>query len=171
MPHVLTSHLLAGGLGLVICDTFAKAGISHIFLVGRTISKLEDAKRILLANYPTLEVTAHVASMTNYSTMSDLIRGAGRIDILVNAAGTCHNVGLPSTLAPADIAVMFQTNTVGAYHAACTAIHEHAIRGDDNELKVINMTSTLSHTHIAHLSGYAASKAATNLLMFHHSIQ
>lgn len=140
-------------------------------MVGRTLTKLEDAKRVLLAKYPTLEITLHAVSVTDFPTMSTIIRAAGRIDILVNAAGVCHNVGLPSALAPADLVEMFQTNTVGAYHAACTVIHEHAIRGDEHELKVINLTSALSHTHIAHLSGYAASKAASNLLMLHLSMQ
>jgi len=140
-------------------------------MVGRTLSNLEKAKSNLLAKYPSLEIDVHAASVTDFSTMSAIIRATGKIDILVSAAGICHNVGLPSMLAPTELSEMFQTNTVGAYHTACTAIHQHASQGWDHELKVINMSSALSHSHIAHLSGYAASKAAANLLMLHLSMQ
>ncbi|KAL9036478.1 MAG: hypothetical protein Q9214_006115, partial [Letrouitia sp. 1 TL-2023] len=114
-----------------------------------------------------LEVIVYAASVIDNAAIQSIIRGTGKIDIVVSAAAICHTVTPPSTIAASEVSEILQTNTVGPFLVISTILHERAIHGWDHEVKVIYVSSALSHTHICHLSAYAASKAAMNLLCVH----
>lgn len=157
----------AGGIGSGICKAFAQAGIDRIIIIGRTLSTLTALKNELESDFPKLEVTVHAASVTDGAAMQSIIRATGKIDIVVSAAAICHQVKAPSTVPASELSEILQTNTVGPFLVMSTILHERAIQGWDHEVKIIYVSSALSHTHICHLSGYAASKAAMNLLCLH----
>ncbi|OCK90220.1 NAD(P)-binding protein [Cenococcum geophilum 1.58] len=161
----------AGGVGRGICKAFAQAGIDRITIVGRTLSTLNEVKSDLESKYPNVEVTVHAADVTDSAAMQSIIRATGKIDIVVSAAAICHQVTPTSTIAPSVLSEILQTNTVGPFQIISAILHERAIQGWDHEVKVIYISSALSHTHICHLSGYAASKAAMNLLVLHLNMQ
>lgn len=162
---------VAGGVGRGICKAFAQAGIDRITIVGRTLSTLNEVKSDLESKYPNVEVTVHAADVTDSAAMQSIIRATGKIDIVVSAAAICHQVTPTSTIAPSVLSEILQTNTVGPFQIISAILHERAIQGWDHEVKVIYISSALSHTHICHLSGYAASKAAMNLLVLHLNMQ
>ncbi|KAF2688364.1 NAD(P)-binding protein [Lentithecium fluviatile CBS 122367] len=161
----------AGGIGSAICQAFAQADIAHLVMIGRTQSTLDDAKADLLSKYPELKVTTHAASVTDTAMMTRIIRGTGKIDVLICAHAICHEVTRTSTIDPTELLKILETNTVGNFNIMSSVIHEHVLQGWNHEVKVINMSSALSYIHICHLSGYAASKAAMNLLVSHLSMQ
>ena len=163
--------LTAGGIGNGICKAFAQAGIDRIIVVGRTLSTLSAIKNELGSEFPKLEVTVHAASVTDAAAIQSIVRATGKIDIVVSAAAICHTATPPSTIGASELSEILQTNTVGPFLVITTILHERAIHGWDNEVKIIYVSSALSHTHICHLSGYAASKAAMNLLCLHLSME
>lgn len=136
-------------------------------IVARTLSSLTDLKTELESTYPTLEVTVHAASVTDAAVIQTIVRATGKIDIVVSAAAIAQYAKPPSTIPPSELSEILQTNTVGPFIVISTVLHERAIHGWDHDVKVIYVSSALSHTHICHLSGYAASKSAMNLLCLH----
>lgn len=157
----------AGGIGRGICKAFAQAGISRIIIIGRTPSTLTVIKNELETEFPKIDVTVHAASVTDSATTHSIIRATGKIDIVVSAAAICHTVTPPSTIAPSELSEILHTNTVGPFSVISAILHERAVQGWTHEVKVVYVSSALSHTHICHLSAYAASKAAMNLLCLH----
>jgi len=160
----------AGGVGKAVCKAFAQANIKRIIIVGRTLETLTQVKLDLEAVFPT-EVDVHAASVADAAAIQRIVRGSGQIDIVVSAAAICHLVKPTSTIDPAELSEILQTNTVGPFTLISTVLHERAIQGWENDLKVIYISSALSHIHISHLSGYAASKAAMNVLNTHLHVQ
>jgi len=128
-------------------------------------------KADLESKYPSVEVTVHAASVLDTAAIQRIVRSTGKIDFLVSAAAICHHVTSTSTVDPAVLSEILQTNTVGPFTVISSVLHERAIQGWDHDLKVIYISSALSHIHISHLSGYAASKAAMNLLNTHLHVQ
>lgn len=135
--------------------------------MGRTLSTLTASKTELESKFPKLEIIVHAASVTDEAAIQSIVRSSGKIDIVVSAAAICHTTTPPSTIGASELAEILQTNTVGPFLVISTILHERAIQGWNHEVKVIYVSSALSHTHICHLSGYAASKAAMNLLCLH----
>lgn len=132
---------------------------------------LEVIQSSLRSDYPEVEVTIHAASVLDTPEIQRIVRSAGKIDFVVSAAAICHPVSSTSTVDPEVLSEVLQTNTVGPFNVISTVLHERAIQGWDHELKVIFVSSALSHIHISHLSGYAASKSAMNTLMTHLHVQ
>ena len=135
------------------------------------MSTLAKLKSEMESEFPKLEIIVHAASVTDEAAIRSIVRSSGKIDIVVSAAAICHTTTPPSTIAASELSEILQTNTVGPFLVISTILHERSIRGWDHEVKVIYVSSALSHTHICHLSGYAASKAAMNLLCLHLSIE
>lgn len=162
---------VAGGVGRGICKAFAQAGADRIIIIGRTLSSLNEVQSTLKSKYPNVEITIHAADVTDGAAMESIIRSTGRIDIVVSAAAICHQVTPTSTVAPSVLSEILQINTVGPFQIISKILHERAIQGWEHEVKVIYVSSALSHTHICHLSAYAASKAAMNLLVLHMNMQ
>jgi NAD(P)-dependent dehydrogenase (short-subunit alcohol dehydrogenase family) len=162
---------IAGKIGRGICNAFAQAGASRIIIVGRTLSSITDVKNDIESKYQNVTVSVYAANVTNTVAIQSIIRTVGRIDIVVSAAHISHRVTPTSTIDPAELSEMLQTNTVGPFTLFSSILHERAIQGWDHELKMILVSSALSHIHISHLSGYAASKAAINILISHLNIQ
>ena len=121
----------------------------------------------MASEFPKPEIIVHAASVTDEAAIRSIVRSSGKIDIVVSAAAICHTTTPPSTIAASELSEILQTNTVGPFLVISTILHERSIQGWDHEVKVIYVSSALSHTHICHLSGYAASKAAMNLLCLH----
>ena len=99
--------------------------------------------------------------------MQSIIRASGKIDLVISAAAIVNEVAPPSAIPASELSEILQTNTVGLFLVISLILHERAIRGWEHKVKVVHVSSALSHTHICRLSAYAASKAAMNLLCLH----
>ncbi|KAI9707019.1 MAG: putative secondary metabolism biosynthetic enzyme [Bogoriella megaspora] len=160
-----------GGIGRNVAKAFAQAGIDRIIILGRTLETLSQVKTEIESSHPQTEVEVYAADVTDNEAIKRIVHAVGKIDILVSAAAICHLTQPTSTVDPAELSEILQINTVGPFQIISAVLHERAIQGWDHELKVIYVSSALSHTHICHLSGYAASKAAMNLLVMHLNMQ
>ncbi|KAF2237160.1 NAD(P)-binding protein [Viridothelium virens] len=161
----------AGGVGRNICRAFAQAGIERIVIIGRTLTSLNEVKSELESAHPSTEIAVHAIDVTDVAALQSVVRETGKIDIVVSAAAICHPGTPTSTVEPATLSDILQTNTVGPFQVISEILHHRAIQGWNHELKVIYISTALSHIHVNHLSGYAASKAAMNLLLVHLNMQ
>ncbi|KAF4628138.1 hypothetical protein G7Y89_g10016 [Cudoniella acicularis] len=165
---------ITGGAGMIgrgICKAFAQAGVARMIIIGRTLLSLNEVKSDIESKYSNIEVSVHAADVTDNTVIQPIIRAAGKIDIVVSAAHISHRVTPTSTIDPSVLSEMLQTNTVGPFLVFSAILHERAIQGWDHEVKIIFVSSALSHIHISHLSGYSASKAAMNILVSHLNVQ
>jgi NAD(P)-dependent dehydrogenase (short-subunit alcohol dehydrogenase family) len=161
----------AGGIGRAMCKAFAQAGIQRIIIVSRTIATLEEVKTDLESQFPDVQIVIHAASVLDAVAIQRIVRYSGKIDFVISAAAICHPVTPTSTIEPSVLSEILQTNTVGPFSVISTILHERVIQGWDHDVKVMFISSALSHVHISHLSGYAASKAAMNVLNTHLHVQ
>ncbi|EGU76678.1 hypothetical protein FOXB_12819 [Fusarium oxysporum f. sp. conglutinans Fo5176] len=104
----------ATGVGYAIANAFAKAGARRIILVSRTVRSLENAKKSLSAQYPSLECLVFAASLTDYQKITDIVQQINDIDVLVHSA-VMVNEPIPVEQIPVSTAQeLFVTNVFGA---------------------------------------------------------
>ena len=147
-----------------MCNGFAEAGVSRIFIVARSIGPLAEVKDSLESRHKDLAVTTYATSVTDSARLAEIVKEVGRIDVFVSAAAYVHDAGPTSQLSVDQIAECFRVNAVAPFAIISAILRE---RDDNDDLKIIYISSALSHTHIPILSGYAASKAAFNHLIEH----
>jgi short-subunit dehydrogenase len=117
--HVLISGG-SSGIGLALAKEFVKRG-SHVTIVARTKSKLEDAVAEIskLSNSADQKINYVSADMTDYSAVLSCIakatQAAGPLDVLVANAGT----GVPGYFLEQDVSVFkkaMDTNYMSTVH-------------------------------------------------------
>lgn len=152
----------AGGIGSAICSAFAEAGFN--VAVGYASSK--EKATALAANLQPgshLAVSMPVADSRALTAAANLIlQQFGRIDVLVNCAGTTRFVAHDDLDALDDelIDLIFQTNVRGAI-ATVRAFHKLLATSDlPGGGVVVNISSTAGVTAMGSNVAYCASKAA-----------
>lgn len=143
------------GLGASAADSLADAG-AHVVLVARDQRSLDERAHALAArgaqvSCATGDVSAPGAAEAIVRTA---ISQAGRVDILVNAAGTITR-GSADVTTDAEFDRVMRANAFGLW-AMCRAAAAHMVSG----CAIVNVASTAGLVGMSERSAYAASKGA-----------
>jgi NAD(P)-dependent dehydrogenase (short-subunit alcohol dehydrogenase family) len=142
----------SSGIGRAAALSFAERG-ANVLITGRREAPLAETA----AGHPNIAyVVADVSRPDDIARTIDKVANLwGRIDVLVNNAGTGAILPLSDATA-SRIMEIFAVNVIGPSLLAQAALpHLQAAKGT-----IINISSTFGHKAAANLSHYAASKAA-----------
>jgi short-subunit dehydrogenase len=145
------------GLGLEISRVLVSKG-ARVAICARSSDQLSKAKAELRNRGG--DVISFTADITEKGQVQDLIQKViehyGRIDVLINNAGTIQ-VGPVENMTIADYEKAMQTNFFGPLYATY-AVLPHFI--NNKEGRIINITSIGGKVAVPHLLPYTASKFA-----------
>ncbi len=146
------------GLGLLLARLLLERG-ARVAIVARDEAELEKA-RLELTEHGSREVRAVRCDVTSAAQVTqavdEILRAFGRIDILVNDAGTIQ-VGPFESMQPSDFEKAMDTNFWGALHFV------RAVLGPMREAgggRILNVSSIGGVVAVPHLLPYVASKFA-----------
>lgn len=146
-----------GGIGLGMAVGLASAGAA-VAVAARNTTKSGDAVATLRdAGAEAAAVAVDVTDRTSVQAMvADVVDRFGRIDVLVNNAGTDAGAGAES-LTDDEWATVLDTNITGT-HLCSAAVHPHLCAAGGG--KIINIGSMMSLFGHGFAPAYAASKGA-----------
>lgn len=149
----------ARGIGLATARAFAEQG-AHVFMTGRSLGTLNDARAQLIAAVPGAQVSALALDVTNPDSVRDafqvLFKLTKKLDILVANAGVLDDALIGMVTTP-QIEHTFSTNTFGVLYCAQYASR---LMGRNKCGSIINMTSIMGTNGNIGQAVYAGSKAA-----------
>jgi NAD(P)-dependent dehydrogenase (short-subunit alcohol dehydrogenase family) len=143
------------GLGRALAAGLAREGFALI-IDARNAAALGEAAAELRAAGGT--VTAISGDITDPAHRDALLRAAGRLDVLINNAGTLGASPLPALAdyPPADLRAAFEANVIAPI--ALTQLMLPLLRASGGA--VLNITSDAAREAYAGWGGYGAAKAA-----------
>ena len=146
------------GIGEAIALRFAAEG-AKLILAARTAPELETVTEIVKARGGTAHfvVTDMTAPLEVASLVQKSIELFGRIDILVNAAGTYGPIGRVWEVDAREWATTFSSNLFGPF-LLCQLVLPHMIRAGKG--KIINFSGGGATSPLCRFSAYGVSKAA-----------
>ena len=149
------------GLGKSIALGFAQAGADVVAVSRRSEEVKKTAAEIRALGHETLEVTADVTSRGDLQRVIDsMVSEMGRIDILVNSAGTTKRV--PSLeMADQDWDRVLDTNLKGTWYACQLA---GRVMKEQGKGSIINISSLGGLVGNYEATAYCASKGAVVML-------
>ncbi|MFC4855185.1 SDR family oxidoreductase [Actinophytocola glycyrrhizae] len=143
------------GLGRAIALRLAAAG-HHVVVAGRT-------EEPLLATAADTGGTAIVTDVSSHDSVTALFAAVedrwGRLDLLVNNAGTFGAGGPVADVAPADWCAVVDTNLTGSFYCAQAAFRLMSTQ-DPRGGRIINNGSISAHSPRPHAVAYTATKHA-----------
>lgn len=155
----------AGGLGSAICLALAQAGASVVVGFHRSSQGAHDlAARLPLTSAPHVAMAAPVADSTALARLArDIDQRFGRLDVLVNCAGTTRFVPHADLDALDDALIdeIMTTNVRGPI-AIVRAMRGLLARQADG--LIVNISSIAAHSAMGSNIAYCASKAALDNL-------
>jgi len=145
------------GLGKAIAILLAQEGV-NIGITGRNEASLKSSTEELeglgvKAAYAAFDVSNEAEVKAGIDSLATELGG---VDILVNNAGI-GKMGTLETMSSADWQEVIQTNLFGVYYAAMAVYPYLKEKGEGD---IVNVASTAGLKGGAHMSAYAASKAA-----------
>ena len=150
MPNPVKVVLVTGGssgLGKAICEHLAKAGHA-VYGTSRMVDTGPDRYRML-----TMDLV-NEASVN--SAVAQVIKEAGRLDVVVNNAGLGIQ-GATEDLLPDQAMALFDTNVIGVHRVVRAALPQMRAQGSG---LIINVTSLAANFGLPYRGFYSASKAA-----------
>lgn len=155
--HGRTALITGGaqGLGAAIAERFLAEGFSRILLVDRNAEKLAEVAARLGSKVETLTGDLQDTGLPARA-VAQLVATAGRVDVLVNAAGNTSRCGLEDT-SLADFERLFQVNVQAPFFLMQEAAKPMLAQGQGT---IINVASMLAYGGPPNLATYSASKAA-----------
>ncbi|ROV92438.1 hypothetical protein VPNG_09577 [Cytospora leucostoma] len=148
------------GIGKHIAIYFARAGATSIVLVGRDAKTLEESKVSIETEFPKCRVLSVPTDVTDPEAVASLFQKAGKIDILINNAGSTGSIG---PLVSSDIQkwwMAHEINVRGTYLPTCEFLR--LLNGGPGI--VLNVSSRSSYVTAPGMSAYQISKSALNRL-------
>jgi NAD(P)-dependent dehydrogenase (short-subunit alcohol dehydrogenase family) len=147
------------GIGAATAHSFAVAGVSHIALLGGTLSTLTASAHSIITLYPSVQVNTYVTSITSFSQLEIAINAyaaeVGKIDILISNAGTLAAATSIASTTAETFTDTIGTNLIGSFFLI-KAFLPHAADG----ACVINVASSAAHMGIGPgFAGYCVAKA------------
>ena len=144
-------------MGKAIATLLAQEGV-NIGITGRNEASLKSSTEELeglgvKAAYAAFDVSNEAEVKAGIDSLATELGG---VDILVNNAGI-GKMGTLETMSSADWQEVIQTNLFGVYYAAMAVYPYLKEKGEGD---VVNVASTAGLKGGAHMSAYAASKAA-----------
>jgi NAD(P)-dependent dehydrogenase (short-subunit alcohol dehydrogenase family) len=152
------------GIGAAIAEAFVEAGVAHIILVGRTVSRLkataDKLSSIKSANTDISYVAVDVESKTDVRQFFESLTVSP--DILINNAGY---LAAPANFIDADLEdywKSFSTNVYGTVLVTQSFLQHRRSHATSSDPAVIITLNTIGAytVRIPLLSSYGASKAA-----------
>ena len=157
MPLAGASAVITGGsrgLGLVLARELVAAG-ARVALVARSAEDLDAARRELGDDVLTFACdVADRAALCR--ALTHVARDRGRIDLLINDAGTIQ-IGPREHMIEADFERAMQTHFWGPLHAMLAVIPLMRNQGGG---RIVNISSIGGKVAVPHLAPYSASKFA-----------
>ena len=151
------------GIGGAIARSFARAGVSHIALIGRRKHLLEENKAEILSISKNTEVFLATADISNevqvqhaFNAIKEVV---GPLNILVNNAAYFSGANPVLSESVDEWFKSFEVNVKGSYLVA-KAFLQVATKAPT----LVNITSAIAHmpsTYFPGFSAYAASKIAS----------
>jgi NAD(P)-dependent dehydrogenase (short-subunit alcohol dehydrogenase family) len=146
----------ASGIGLAIAKKLHQLGVK-VVLCDLDAKKLEAARLAVGENTGTLAVDI-TDLKTLESSVNDLVKQTGPMDILVNSAGITGITNIKShEVEPANVESVFRINFFGAYNAG-RAVLPGMLR--QNYGRILYIASIAGKEGNAGMMAYSASKAA-----------
>ncbi|KAM7213854.1 putative short chain dehydrogenase reductase protein [Rhypophila decipiens] len=148
------------GIGQHTAIHFARAGATKVVLAGRTVKDLEETKATIEAEYPKCRVLCVPTDITDREQVANLIQKAGKLDILINNAGSTGHI---APLVETDFDrwwSAFDINIRGTYMVTVEFLKQ--LSGGPGV--VLNVSSRSSYVTIPHMSAYQISKGGLNRL-------
>jgi NAD(P)-dependent dehydrogenase (short-subunit alcohol dehydrogenase family) len=150
----------AKGMGQAISETLAREG-ADLLLVGRDVAAIEPVAANIRAMGRNVEVVK--ADVTNAKEVEAMVGRAarlfdGRIDILVNVAGTTGPIETPVwEIAPEDFEMVLRTNVLGTFLPIKYTLPYMVKRKSG---KIVNISGTSGLRGYRYRAAYSASKWA-----------
>lgn len=147
----------AQGIGAATARRFLEEGFAAVYLLDRNEEKLDTTKHALSALGKTETITGDLLDISLPArAVAHVMMNAGRIDVLVNAAGNTERCGLDDTT-PDSFERLFHINVRAPLFMMQEAVKEMRKRRSGT---IINVSSMLAHGGPPNLATYSASKAA-----------
>ncbi|KAK1515566.1 short-chain dehydrogenase [Colletotrichum paranaense] len=154
------------GIGASTARSFAQANATKLILTGRTESTLHQTAAALRAEFPDLEISLHVGSISSPDHVASPFASLDRSpDVLVNNSGY---LSAPVSFVDADLKDWWQGFTTNVFRTALmTQTYLRHRRGlqtgaeDEKPGFIININTKAAYDfHIPGMGSYGASKAA-----------
>jgi NAD(P)-dependent dehydrogenase (short-subunit alcohol dehydrogenase family) len=151
----------AKGMGGPICSMLADEG-AHVMLAGRDLDALEEHAAWLNAEYPSVDATVIRCDVTREDETQRLasvtLETFGRIDILVNSAGTTGPIETPADKVGVDeFRDVMEINVIGTF-LACKAVIPTLIESRSGH--IVNIAGTSGLRGYRNRVAYSSSKWA-----------
>lgn len=147
----------ASGIGRAIAELFAERNAT-LFLLDLNERALDEAKATILAKGGAVScIPCDVTSQEKVTGIfQQIIRQAGRLDVLVNSAGIAH-IGRLETTSVNDFDRIFNVNVKGVYNAMYAAIGQMKAQGGG---VILNLASVAASLGLSDRFAYSMSKGA-----------
>lgn len=150
----------SGGMGLLLCDMMAKAGM-NLALCSVDKSGLEAQAKALTDKYD-INLVSDVVDTTNENSVAGFVEKAantlGKLDFLVNLAG----LSIPNKYNETDVSVYEKVMDVNIKGSFLTSKHFAEVAA--NSALIINIGSMAARKTNANAPIYCMAKAAVNKL-------
>jgi NAD(P)-dependent dehydrogenase (short-subunit alcohol dehydrogenase family) len=152
----------SSGIGEACADLMAKRG-ANLMLLARRAEKLDTtAERLRMTGVQAETAVCDVADRAQVdAAFEQAIAHFGRVDVLVNNAGTMTPIGHLGEVDPDLWAAAIDTNVKGVFNAMRAALPSMLEQGAGT---IINMSSGAVNSALEGWSHYCASKAAARKL-------
>lgn len=150
------------GIGAVIARRLAMAG-AHVMATGRNGSNLLPVVQAIREDGGSAEgMTCDVTDFSAVAaTIDETVKQFGRIDILINNAGTIEPIARIAESNPAHWNAVVDVNLKGVYHGVRAALPHMLVRGRGT---IISMNSGAANAPMEGWSHYCATKSAVQIL-------
>ncbi len=147
----------SGTIGREILGVLLRRGM-HVVAASRSVSRLE---KLISEYYPSYaeKILIHETDVRNTDEVRDMVEFAasqGRIELLVNGAGSYGSIGLVRDIPPLEWKNALETNLYGAYNCTYYVLRHLIPNGSGS---IINIAGGGSTGPLQNLSSYAVSKA------------
>jgi NAD(P)-dependent dehydrogenase (short-subunit alcohol dehydrogenase family) len=147
----------SGTIGKEILGVLLRRGM-RVVAASRSVSRLE---KLLNDHYPTYagQILIHETDVRNAEEVRDMVEfaaSAGRIQLLINGAGSYGSIGLVRDVPPVEWKNALETNLYGAYNCTYFTLRHLIPLGAGS---IVNIAGGGSTGPLQNLSSYAVSKA------------
>ncbi|KAL2837825.1 oxidoreductase [Aspergillus pseudodeflectus] len=156
----------AGGIGRAICLALARYGCNSIALIDRDTDGLVKTEELVLERSPLVKIKVLACDLREDDAceriISETVTSFGRIDYLVNCAGTPGGFSLAHETTLSTFDLVHSLNVRATWQLQQAAIRQMLKQDlrDGERGSIVNVGSIVSHVGQSMLSAYASSKHA-----------
>lgn len=146
-------------IGKGIAKRFAEEG-AKVIMIARNLEGLEKARDSIGNKELTIPISCNLTDESQViQTVSQIINTYGKIDILINNAGTINEPIHFHEMSDSEIKKLIDVNLFGVFHMTKAVLNKMS---DEKKGSIVNIGSISSERAIqrVHLAAYSATKAA-----------